>query len=61
MEQYIDYVIMNQRDRRMCLDVIVKRGAECNTDHQFLHMKIRFAGGCYKGKGTVGSSGAWKV
>ena len=30
----IDYVIMSQSDRRMCLDLAVKRGAECNTDHQ---------------------------
>ena len=34
----INYVIMimNQHDRRMCLNVTVKRGAECSTDHQFL-------------------------
>ena len=27
---------MSQSDRRMCLDLAVKRGAECNTDHQFV-------------------------
>ena len=32
---------MRQRGRRLCLDVTVKRGAECNTDHQFLCVKIR--------------------
>ena len=41
----------------MCLDVAVKRGAECNTDHQFLCVKIRFTGSCYRRKGIVGSSG----
>ena len=30
----IDYIITRQRDRRLCLDVCVRRGAECNTDHQ---------------------------
>ena len=32
----IDYIITRQRDRRLCLDVCVRRGAECNTDHQML-------------------------
>ena len=32
----IAYVIMSQSDRRMSLDIAVKRGAECNTDHQFV-------------------------
>ena len=27
----------------MCSDVTVKRGAECNTDHQFLHASVRMA------------------
>lgn len=27
---------MRQKDKRICLDVTVKRGAECNTDHQLL-------------------------
>ena len=37
----IDYVVMRQKDRRMCLDVTVKRGAECITDHQLLCTKLR--------------------
>ena len=32
----IDFVITHQRDRRMCVDPSVRRGAECNTDHQML-------------------------
>ena len=39
----IDYVIMRQKDRRICLDVTVKRGAECNTDHQLLCATVRMA------------------
>ena len=37
----IDYVIMRECDRRKCSDVTVKRGAEYNTDHQFLHASVR--------------------
>ena len=37
----IDYCIMRQRDRGRCLDVAVRRGAECNTDHQLLCVKIK--------------------
>ena len=37
----IDYAIVNARDRRKCLDATVKRGAECNTDHQLLRIKMR--------------------
>ena len=33
-----------QRDRRRCLDACVKRGAECNTDHQLLRIKIKVTG-----------------
>ena len=32
----IDYIVMRQKDRKLCVDVAVERGAECNTDHQFL-------------------------
>ena len=53
----IDYVIMSQSDRRMCLDVAVKRGAECNTDHQFVYVKIRLAGGYHRRKEMAGSDG----
>ena len=37
----IDYAIVSARDRRKCLDATVKRGAECNTDHQLLPIKLR--------------------
>ena len=37
----IDYAMMRQRDRGKCLDVTVRRGAECNTDHHLLVMKLR--------------------
>ena len=30
-------------DWRMSSDITVKRGAECNTDHQFLHASLRMA------------------
>ena len=40
----IDLAIMRQRDRSRCLDVCVKRGAECNTDHQLLHIKMKVTG-----------------
>ena len=39
----IDLAIMRQRDRRRCLDVAVKRGAECHTDHQLLCVKMRMS------------------
>ena len=28
-----------KRDRRLCLDATIKRGAECNTDHHLLRVK----------------------
>ena len=31
---------MLQRDRSRCLDAAVKRGAECNTDHHLLCVKM---------------------
>ena len=36
----IDYAIMKQSQRRKCLDVSVMRGAQCNTDHQMLQVKL---------------------
>ena len=37
----IDYAIMRRQDRKRCLDATVRRGAECNTDHQLLCIKVR--------------------
>ena len=37
----IDMIIMRQRDRGRCLNVAVKRGAECSTDHQLLCASLR--------------------
>ena len=41
----IDYAIMRQKDHARCIDAAVKRGAECNTDHQLLRIKVKVAGG----------------
>ena len=35
---------MQQRDRKRSLDACVKRGAECNTDHQLLRIKMKVTG-----------------
>ena len=40
----IDFAIMRQRDRKRCLDACVKRGAECNSDHQLLRIKMKMTG-----------------
>ena len=37
----IDYAIMRRQDRKRCLNATVKHGAECNTDHQLLCIKVR--------------------
>ncbi len=36
-------VITRESDKRICSDVTVKRGAEFNTDHQFLRASVRMA------------------
>ena len=36
----IDYVVMRQQDRGMCMDAAAKRGAECNTDHHLVCVKL---------------------
>ena len=36
-----DYTIMRKVQRWRCLDVVVKRGAVCNTDHRMLLVKMR--------------------
>ena len=40
----IDFAVMRQKDRKMCLDVAVMRGAECHTDHQLLCVRVRVPG-----------------
>ena len=37
----IDYVLMQQKHRSSCLDVSVKRGAVCDTDHNLVCLKLR--------------------
>ena len=36
----IDYAIMRKAHRRRCLDATVMRGAQCNTDHMMLKVKL---------------------
>ncbi len=38
----IDYVIMRQKQKRLCTDVSVVRSAECWTDHKLLKAKLQF-------------------
>ena len=39
----IDYAVVRQKDRKLVLDAEVKRGAECQTDHQLLRVKVRMS------------------
>ena len=32
---------MRQRDWEMCSDMTAERGAECNTDHNFICMELQ--------------------
>ena len=32
----IDFVVMKQRDRKLCMDVAARRGAMCNTDYHLV-------------------------
>ena len=57
----IDYVIMHQKDRRMCLDVSVKREAECNTDHQLLCAKFRLRKWTHKKRISFGGGKQYDV
>ena len=36
----MDFAVMKQRDWERCIDVTAKRGAECNTDHNLICMKL---------------------
>ena len=40
----IDFAVMRQKDRKMCLDVAVMWGEECHTDHQLLCVRVRVPG-----------------
>ena len=40
----IDLVVMEERNRGICVDVAVKRGAVCNTDHHLVCAKLRLRG-----------------
>ena len=44
----IDYIIMRQRQRRMCCDVTVLRSADCWTDHKLLRAKLQLQITIYK-------------
>ena len=35
----IDFVVMKQRNRKLCMDVAARRGAMCNTDHHLVLAK----------------------
>ena len=37
----IDFVVMQQKARGLCMDVAAKRGAVCNTDHHLVCAKLR--------------------
>ena len=36
----IDFAVMRRADLRKCRDVVVKRGAECNSDHRMLKVEV---------------------
>ena len=46
----IDFVVMRQKNRHMCLDVAAKRGAICNTDHHLVCVKLRLQRSARHGK-----------
>ena len=57
----IDYVIMRKAHRRRCLDVTVVRGAQCNTDHMMLKVKLQFRRKHFGGDRTRSSVGKFDV
>ena len=43
----IDFVVIKQRDRKLCMDVAARRGAMCNTDHRLVLAKLKlWRSGC---------------
>ncbi len=40
-KRWLDYAIVRRSERWRCLDVAVKRGAVCNSDHMMLWMKLK--------------------
>lgn len=59
----IDYAIVKQGQRKWCKDVAVVRGAECNTDHHMLRMKldVRMKTGSHKSQQKESSKGRYDV
>ena len=45
----------------MSLDVSVKRGAECNTDHRLLCTRIKLSKGMYKRRDAIGRGNQYDV
>ena len=37
----MDFVVMKQRDSKLCMDVAARRGAMCNTDHHLVLAKLK--------------------
>ena len=48
---------MKQKDRRLCKDVAVKRGAVCNTDHHLVVVRVKMWRD-RRGCGVLGARGA---
>ena len=47
----IDYGMMSQRDRKYCLDVSGKRGANCNTNH-LVCVRLKFGRNYWRNSGS---------
>ena len=53
----IDFVVMKQHYWKYCVDVPVRRGAFCNTDHNLVCTKLLFGGNAiivYLRRGVTG-------
>ena len=46
----IDYIVLRQSDKQLCVDVEVKRGAVCNTYHYLLQAKLQMRSKCTRAK-----------